>query len=72
MHRQGRNRRQVLLPDKGMGAGTTTFMSVLEKATRYDTRACWRCACDLARSAADISVIARREQWRCDAWQTVP
>ena len=28
MRRQGRNRRQVLLPDKGMGAGTTTFMSV--------------------------------------------
>ena len=25
MHRQGRNRRQVPLPDKGMGVGTTTF-----------------------------------------------
>ena len=31
MHRQGRNRRQVLLPDKGMGVGTTTFMERAKK-----------------------------------------
>jgi hypothetical protein len=31
MRRQGRNRRQVLLPDKGMGVGTTTFMARAKK-----------------------------------------
>jgi hypothetical protein len=52
MRRQGRNRRQVLLPDKGMGAGTTTFRAVLKMGHARDTRACWRCACDWARRAA--------------------
>jgi hypothetical protein len=38
MHRQGRNRRQVLLPDKGMGAGTTTFRAVLKMGHARDAR----------------------------------
>jgi hypothetical protein len=38
MRRQGRNRRQEPLPDKGMGVGTTTFRAVL-KMRRAATRA---------------------------------
>jgi hypothetical protein len=38
MRRQGKNRRQVLLPDKGMGAGTTTFIAV-QKNLLCGTRA---------------------------------
>jgi hypothetical protein len=33
MRRQGRNRRQVPLPDKGMGVGTTTFMALCRTST---------------------------------------
>jgi hypothetical protein len=37
MHRQGRNRRQVPLPDKGMGVGTTTFRAGLKMGHARDT-----------------------------------
>ena len=69
MRRQGRNRRQEPLPDKGMGVGDDHLYVSFKNATRRDPRAAMRLRLAMMRCRYFGDRTSRA--MACDACQTV-